>query len=119
LLTVTLFLICNVTLTSAQEKVVVLDSTQASIIIKDLVRGDVCCAEVKVLDSLLRVANQRIKTMKEANDTLKKAFDTKQMELDAVNNIVVHKDSVIRKEKRKKSFWKYLAMALGVLYVVK
>ena len=106
-------------MTSAQQKVVILDSTQAINVIKDLVRGDVCRAEMKVTDSMLNVSLKRIKQLKLANDTLMMAHKTKQLEVDALNNIIINNEKIIRREKRKKSLWMYISAGLAVILFIK
>jgi len=106
-------------LTSAQQRVVILDSTQASNVIKDLVRGDVCRAEMKVMDSMLKTSVKRVKALKSANDTLMVAYKTKKLEVDALNDTIKNNEKIIKKEVRKKSMWMYISAALAVIILVK
>jgi hypothetical protein len=117
-LIVIVFLICSVTLTSAQERVVILDSVQSVKIIKDLVSGDVCRAELKVSDSLIAVMRQRLEVQRAASEELMKAYKTKQQEVDALNEIISNTEKALRRERRKKNVWMYIAAGVtAVLFI--
>lgn len=105
-------------MTSAQEKVVILDSVQSVKIIKDLVSGDVCRAELRVSDSLIAVMKQRLEVQRTASEELMKAYKTKQQEVDALNEIISNTEKAVRRERRKKNIWMYIAAGVtAVLFI--
>ncbi len=115
-----LFLICNSTLTSAQnKKVVVLDSVQSVKIINQLVQGDFAKAELKNYKKSDSISIQRIKSLKEANFNLLKAFEEKQAEADKYKKAIEIQEKAIRREKNKKNFYKITSIvAVSALCVL-
>lgn len=107
-----MFLICSVILTSAQsKKVVILDSIQSNKIITQLVSGDFAKAELKIYKQLDTVSQDRIQTLQSANNSLLKAFDEKQSEVDQFKIAVEKQEKIIKKEKNKKNFYKITTLA--------
>lgn len=106
-------------MTSAQKKVVILDSIQSVKIIKDLVSGDVCRAELKVSDSIISVIKKRLEVQASANDTLMLAYKAKEQEVDALNEIVSNTEKIVRRERRKKNIWMYIAAGLTAAFFIK
>ncbi len=115
-----LFLICSSTLMSAQnKKVVILDSIQSVKIITQLVQGDFAKAELKNYKKSDSISVQRIKSLKEANFNLLKAFEEKQAEADKYKKVIESQEKVIRREKNKKDFYKITSLvAIGGLCVL-
>jgi hypothetical protein len=105
-LTAILFLICSPILTSAQNKVVILDSIQANKIIKQLIQGDVAKAKLIVCEQMDSLSQERIKGLKTANSSLLSAYNEKQLETNNYKEVVNVQEKIIKKEKRKKNFFK-------------
>ena len=102
-----LFLICSSISTNAQnKKVVILDSLQSKKIINQLIQGDVAKAENKIYRQMDSVLNHRIKTLYLANESLIKAFDEKQLEVNQYKDAVKNQEKIISKENNKKNFYK-------------
>jgi hypothetical protein len=104
---------------NAQEKVVILDSTQSVKIIKDLVAGDVCRAELKISDSIISVIKKRLDIQRSANDTLMSAYKTKQQEVDSLNAIIENTEKIVKRERRKKTIWMYIAAGLAAVFFIR
>lgn len=94
-------------MTSAQsKKVVILDSVQSVKIINQLIQGDLAKAELKIYKKMDSTSIQRIKTLKEANFNLLKAFDEKALEADKYKKAVDLQEKTIKREESKKNFYK-------------
>ncbi len=102
-----LFLICSITLMSAQnKKVVILDSIQSNKIITQLIQGDFAKAELKNYKKMDTISKERIKVLKNANLNLLKAFEEKDLEASKYKDAVSIQEKIIKKEKNKKNFYK-------------
>jgi len=109
-----LFLICSLTSTSAQnKKVVILDSIQAKKIINQLIQGDVAKAELKIFKQMDSVSKSRISTLRQASKLLEIAYSEKESEANSLKTVIEMNEKIIRREKNKKNFYKYLSY-LGI-----
>lgn len=104
------FLICSAISMNAQEKVVILDSIQSAKIITQLINGDACKAELKIVKNLLKNEEERTSLLKEQNQLLLNAYKEKDKESLALSEIIFNDEKIIKKEKNKKTFWKYIGI---------
>ena len=101
---------CSYISTSAQTKVVILDSLQANKIINQLVSGDFAKAELKIMRQMDTVSQTRIKTLYDANASLLSAYNEKQLQTIELQKAIDISAKIIRKEQRKKNFYKITAL---------
>jgi len=90
-----------------QIKAVILDSTKANIIIKQLVAGDVAKAKVKILENRVILRDTMIKRLRKQSSTKDEKIVLMDLNLVRKDSIVSLRESEVKKEKRKKNFWKY------------
>lgn len=109
-----LFLICSLTLTSAQEKVVILDSIQSNKIINELTHYDflkfndsiqkIDLERFKKLDS---ISQARILNLKESASKLEKAYSKKESETNDLNGIIINWEKIYKRTNTTKAIYKY------------
>lgn len=88
----------------------ILDSVQSVKIITQLINGDACKAELKIVTKLLKNEEQRTSLLKEQNQLLLKAYEEKDKENMSLSEIIFNDEKIIKKEKNKKTFWKYIGI---------
>jgi hypothetical protein len=96
---------------NAQEKVVILDSVQSVKIINELVKKDYCFEQLKFTKELLKNEEARVLLLKKQNETILNAYNEKEKEALSLSQIIINDQKIIKKEKRRKSFWKYIGIA--------
>jgi len=89
---------------------VILDSIQSVKIITQLINGDACKAELKIVKNLLKNEEERTSLLKEQNQLLLNAYKEKDKESLALSEIIFNDEKIIKKEKNKKTFWKYIGI---------
>lgn len=119
----TLSLICSSSSISAQEKVVILDSIKARIIIHQLIERDFLIEEVFVLKKMDSVSQKRIATLQKSNSTLMEAYSSKEKQLALIEAASKNKDRIIKKEKSKNKFLKFVSLlsvtVTGILLITR
>lgn len=88
----------------------ILDSIQATKIITQLISGDACKAELKFVNQLLKNEEKRTLLLKEQNQLLLNAYKEKEKENMSLSEIIFNDEKIIKKEKSKKTFWKYIGI---------
>lgn len=88
----------------------VLDSVQSVKIINQLIKGDACKAELSIVNKLLKNEEQRVSLLEDQNATLLKAYQEKEKEVASLSKIIVNDQKILKKEKNKKTFWKYVGI---------
>lgn len=88
----------------------ILDSVQSVKIITQLINGDACKAELKIVTKLLKNEEQRTSLLKEQNQLLLKAYEEKDKENMSLSEIIFNDEKIIKKEKNKKTLWKYIGI---------
>jgi hypothetical protein len=114
--TLILLAICSTFLTSAQNKVVILDSIQAKKIITELVRYDGCRAELKIFKQMDSISKSRISTLKASIKYLNLAYEEKEAEALELKKAIDLQSKVIRRERNKTTFYKITSfIGLGAI----
>jgi len=101
-------------LTSAQEKVVILDSIQSNKVINELEHYDflkftdsiqkIDLERFKKLDSISQV---RILNLKDSASKLEKAYSLKESETDDLNGIIINWEKIYKRTNTTKAIYKY------------
>jgi len=89
---------------------VILDSIQSVKIITELIKGDACKAELKLTKDILKNEEKRTALLQEQNQLLLSAYKSKEMENNSLNQVIINNEKIIKKEKTKKTFWKYIGI---------
>lgn len=75
-----------------------------------LINGDACKAELKFVNQLLKNEEKRTSLLKEQNQLLLNAYKEKEKENMSLSEIIFNDEKIIKKEKNKKTFWKYIGI---------
>jgi len=108
---------------SAQEKVVVLDSVQAKIIVLQLIERDFLVNEVFVLKKMDSISSKRIANLELSNKSLMEAYKSKENQLNLIAAASKNKDVIIKKTQSKNKFYKFVSLlsvtVTGILLITR
>jgi uncharacterized UPF0160 family protein len=101
---------------------VTLDSIQSNKAIVDIILGDQCEEELKKQQENIVIKNNTIialenliKVLNEADKNLNFVLTEKNKAIDIQAVVIKNTESIARKEKRKKNFWKVTTLTLSAI----
>lgn len=101
-----------------QKKVVILDSIKSNAIINIIVKGQVAERKLLIANDRVSQRNNVIKKLQEQEEASCKMLDISEHASAIKDTIIFNDKKIIKREKRKKGFWKYISIGLTGLLIL-